>query len=65
MNTIEVTVRPIGRWKHVSDVVWWGMTDRGSLRVFFPTRDRRKARRVARKLNIRFKRGSDGYMEFR
>lgn len=62
---VEVTLHPIGAFKRISNVVYWGMTDHGPLRVFFPTKDRRKARRVARRLHIRFRKGPDGYIKWR
>jgi hypothetical protein len=51
--------------KHISNVVYEGMTDGGRLRVFMPTKDRRKARRVARRLKIRFRRDANGYIRWK
>ena len=59
---MDVTFRPLGPFKKISNVMFSGLTDHGHLRVFFPTKDRRKARRVARRLKMKFRRGSDGYI---
>ena len=60
----EVTLRWLEQPKRVSNVVYYGLTDHGPFRIFFPTKDRRKARRVARRLKIRFSRESDGYLKW-
>ncbi len=62
---VSMTLRPIGSFTRISNVCYYGQTDSGPLRVFFPTKDRRKARRVARKLKLRFTRGADGYINWR
>jgi hypothetical protein len=59
-----MTFRPLGPFRRISNVAYYGMTDHGPLRVFFPTKDRRKARRVARDLKIRFRCGADGYVKW-
>lgn len=62
MTEVNVTLRWLEQPKRISNVVYDGRTDNGPFRVFFPTKDRRKARRIARRLKIRFSRGPDGYM---
>lgn len=64
-TSVDVTFTCIGPWRHISDVVAYGMTNQGLLRIFYPTKDRRKARRVARKLHIKFRQHRDGHIVWR
>lgn len=64
-TSVEATFTCIGPWRHISNVVAYGMTNHGPLRIFYPTKDRRIARRVARKLHIRFRQRRDGYITWR